>query len=170
MTTKIPFVFLTTRIRVGDTWARIDRRDCKMLSQHTWYKNNKGYAYTFIPDSNGKKKGVLMHRLIMQPKAGLEIHHVNHDPLDNRRKNLKVCTHRENLQTLQKPRRKKRTAENTSKYKGVYRHKSGKFKVTIRHDGIQEHLGYYDDEIVAAKVYDARAREVHGSFAIINFP
>lgn len=170
MNNKTLVILLKTRIRVGDTWVRIDRRDYKTLSQYTWYKNNKGYAFTFIPDSDGNRKGVLMHRLIMQPGKGLEVHHINHDPLDNRRKNLLICTHRENLQTLQKPRRQKRKAANASSYKGVYCHKNGKFKVTIRHAGKQYHLGYFENEIDAAKAYDAAAQYYHGSFAILNFP
>ena len=83
---KTNYSLLKTRIRVGDTWATIDDRNFESLSQHTWYKNNKGYAYTFILQSDGKRKGVLMHRMIMQPEKGLDVHHINHDPLDNRRK------------------------------------------------------------------------------------
>ena len=161
---------LKSKITVGDTKARIDRQDYTILSQHTWYKNNKGYAYTFIKDSDGRWKGMLMHRLIMQPGTGLEIHHANHDPMDNRRQNLVICTHQQNMQTLQKPIRMKRRAADPSPHKGVYRHKSGKFKVTIRHSGVQEHLGYFDDETEAAKAYDVKAREYHGSFAVLNFP
>lgn len=168
MCRKIPFVFLTTKIRVGKTWATIDRRDFKTLSQHNWYINNKGYAYAFILDENGKRKGVLMHRMIMQAPEGMDIHHINHNPLDNRRKNLTICTHQQNLQSLQKPKKKK--APCSSKYKGVYRHKSGKFKVTLRHMGKQYHIGYFDDEIAAAKAYDAKARALHGKFAVLNFP
>ena len=168
MCRKIPFVFLTTKIRVGKTWATIDRRDFKTLSRHNWYINNKGYAYTFVLDENGKRKGVLMHRMIMQAPEGMDIHHINHNPLDNRRKNLIICTHQENLQSLQKPQKKK--APCSSKYKGVYRHKNGKFKVTIRHQGKQYHIGYFDDEIDAAKAYDAAAKVMHGKFAVLNFP
>jgi hypothetical protein len=37
-----------------------------------------------------------MHRLLMQPPAGMEVGHVNGDGLDNRRVNLRVCDPREN--------------------------------------------------------------------------
>ena len=167
MNKKMP-ASLKTRICVGDTWARIDRRDYNSLSEHTWYKNNKGYAYTSIMQSDGKRKWILMHRLIMQPGNGLDVHHINHNPLDNRRKNLRVCTHRENMQCLQKPIRIKRRAANPSPHKGVYRHKGGKFKVTIRHAGKQYHLGYFDDEIEAAKAYNVAANYYFGSFAVLN--
>lgn len=165
-------VSLRTKIPVGDAWARIDRQDYKILSQYTWYKNNKGYAYTFILDSDGKRKGVLMHRLIMQPGAGLEIHHVNHKPLDNRRKNLIICTHRQNLQCLQKP-KFSNERKPSSAYKGVYKWQykdTVKFKVTIRHAGKQYHLGHFGDEIEATEAYDVAANNYFGSFAVLNFP
>ena len=44
-----------------------------------------------------------MHREIMQPEKGMEVHHRNYNPLDNRRENLHICTHKENLRSLQKP-------------------------------------------------------------------
>lgn len=166
-------------IRVGKAWAAVDDEDFDNLAEHKWYKNNKGYAYTFIKDENGKRQGMLMHRMIMHPDKGLDVHHKNHHPLDNTKNNLVICTHKENLQTLQKPKRKK-SAATASQYKGVYRYeyknrrsgktKTVKFKVTIRSGGEQFHLGYFKDEIDAAKRYDKEARKRHGEFAVLNFP
>ena len=159
----------TKQIPVGDTWAVVDATDYEQLSQHKWSINNKGYAYRSEKGENGIHKIILMHREIMQPEKGMEIHHRNHNPLDNTKENLHVCTHKENLRSLQKP-KKKNGEPSTSTYKGVYRHKNGKFKVTIRCNGEQYYEGYFDDEIDAARAYDAKARELHGEFAVLNFP
>ena len=118
-----------TFIEVGDKLAKIDSQDYACLSKYKWYKNNKGYAYTFVKDVNGKYKGCLMHRMLMQPRVGLEVHHINHDPLDNRRQNLKICTHRENLQCLQKPKFKSENKP-SSAYKGVYKYQ---YKDTVKY-------------------------------------
>jgi len=141
----------------------------KRAKERTWYENNKGYAQCFEKNSEGVWKGQLMHRMIMGAEKGFDVHHKNHDPLDNRKDNLMVCTHRGNLQNLQKP-QKKNGKEPSSTYKGVYHHKNGKYKVTIRDKDEQKHLGYFDDEIDAARAYDAAARHYHGAFAVLNFP
>ncbi len=41
-------------------------------------------------------KGKFMHRLIMNPPDNMEVHHINHDGLDNRKQNLQICSHSEN--------------------------------------------------------------------------
>ena len=57
----------------------------------------------------------------------------------------------------------------SSKYKGVH-YKNGKFCAQISYRGNNIHLGYYDDEIRAAKVYDAAAKNFYGDTAYLNFP
>lgn len=156
-------------IRVGKDWATVDAEDYDRLSKRTWYKNNKGYAQCFEKNGEGVWKGKLMHRMIMGAEKGFDVHHVSHNPLDNRKDNLCICTHKENLQNLQKP-QSRNGKEPTSQYKGVFRHQNGKYKVTIRHEGKQYHLGYHENEIDAAKTYDAAAKYYHGSFAVLNFP
>jgi hypothetical protein len=34
----------------------------------------------------------------------------------------------------------------------------------------KRHLGYFDDEVVAARAYDAAAKAIHGDYAHVNFP
>jgi len=59
----------------------------------------------------------------------------------------------------------------TSKYKGVNRWKSkNKWRVRIKVDGKQKHIGYFKDETQAAKAYDKAAKKYHGKFASLNFP
>ena len=59
----------------------------------------------------------------------------------------------------------------TSKYKGVSWFKqTQKWRVEIQHQGRSLHLGYFDDEVTAALVYDAKAFELRGEKARLNFP
>jgi hypothetical protein len=44
---------------------------------------------------------VRLSHVIMRPSKGLFVDHINHDPLDNRRSNLRVVTNSENMQNLQ---------------------------------------------------------------------
>lgn len=78
--------------RKGVTYrAKVDDIDYEKVSKHTWYYTG-GYAQAVIDD---KKIG--MHRYIMNTPKGLVTDHLNHDTLDNRRSNLRICTHAENM-------------------------------------------------------------------------
>ncbi|MGD9109599.1 MAG: AP2 domain-containing protein [Phycisphaerales bacterium] len=58
----------------------------------------------------------------------------------------------------------------SSKYKGVtFSKKLKKWRAEICFNGIKKHLGYYEDEVAAAKEYDRAAMKYHGRFARLNF-
>lgn len=85
------------RIPVGDTFATVDDADYKMLSKFKWHqtstknKDGKGYAQF---RHHGKR--YYMHRLVVKAVAGQEVDHIDRNPLNNQRSNLRICTHREN--------------------------------------------------------------------------
>lgn len=70
-------------------YAIINDEDYEKISRYRWYCCG-GYAISDF--------GVRMHRFIMNPPQDLVIDHINHDRLDNRRSNLKICTQFENSQ------------------------------------------------------------------------
>ena len=58
-----------------------------------------------------------------------------------------------------------------SKYKGVHWHKNHrKWLARITFEKNTIHLGYFRNEIEAAKAYDEAAKKYHGEFASLNFP
>lgn len=67
----------------------VDNDDYQFLKTYRWYISGVGYV--------GNPKLGLIHRYIMNCPKGLQVHHVNHNPLDNRRRNLNICTHAENM-------------------------------------------------------------------------
>jgi hypothetical protein len=77
--------------------AIIDASDAHVLAGFKWHAKPDGcgkfYAYAWVGQSS-----VNMHRLITQCPKGLEVDHINHDTLDNRRSNLRVCTHKQNME------------------------------------------------------------------------
>lgn len=93
------------------------------------------------------------------------VDHIDHNGLNNQKKNLRVCTFAENCRNLHNIRHK------TSKYKGVHwRKRSKKWAAAIRCNNKTYHLGYFHDEIQAAKAYDRAAKKYHGNFASLNLP
>ena len=83
-----------------------------------------------------------------------ELDHINRDKLDNRIENLRECNSSQNAAN--------RTS-NGKIYKGVSKCKNGKFKSQIT-------LGTFDTAEEAAKKYDEALYELHGEFALLNFP
>lgn len=62
-----------------------------------------------------------------------------------------------------------RVVKRPSPYRGVYWQR-GRWRAVIRDAGRKRHLGYFTDEIEAARAYDAMALRIHGPNAILNFP
>ena len=104
-----------------------------------------------------------MHRQILVPGYGQEVDHINRNPLDNRRANLRLCARSENAHNQGKHR------DNTSGYKGVFAYRPGMWRARIMADGAVHHLGVFVDPVEAALAYDRAAIELHGSFAHLNF-
>jgi hypothetical protein len=103
-----------------------------------------------------------MHRLIMNAPIGYDVDHINHNGLDNRRCNLRVCTRTQN-QANSKPRKK------SSKYKGVsWSNSENKWRAFIRINGKGKTIGRFDSELDAAEAYNNEAKKCFGEFAYVE--
>lgn len=154
------------KISVGKgLFALVDDEDFSLLMGHKWraFKDKNNYRAARTDRSNGKKT-VYMHRQIMGVTNRLIfVDHINHNTLDNRRKNLRLCSNAEN-------RRNSLPNKNTSsRFKGVCWHKENKkWHAKIKKDGKSLHVGIYKSEKHAAIAYDGAARALFGRFASIN--
>lgn len=139
----------------------LDEQDAESLGHHRWYVNGK-YVVRCEWLGKGKNKVTLIHREIMGVKSGdrLQVDHINGNPLDNRRANLRICTRSQNGMNRGKQ------ANNTSGFKGViWRPKERKWAARIGVDGKKIDLGYFQTKAEAAAAYDAASKRVHGEFA-----
>lgn len=94
-----------------------------------------------------------------------QVDHINRDPLDNRRANLRLASNAENCRNRRRP------ENNTSGYKGVIRRKGyDRWRARIGLNGKRLHIGDYSTPEEAARAYDRVARELYGEFALLNFP
>lgn len=146
--------------------AIVDDEDFDRLNAHKWYAHkNRGLYYAARHNVVGNKRGIIyMHREILGVLPGLEIDHKNGNGLDNRRVNLRICTHSDNQRN-----RGVHKGEKRSRFKGVSWDNRGK-KWRARIGCPQQYLGYFDSEIEAARQYDEKAEQLFGKFARLNFP
>jgi len=149
--------------------ALVDDEDVPLVSGILWHLHSSAghkYAQGHIGSSRRDRKHLLMHRLIMKPEPGRQIDHVNGNGLDNRRCNLRLCNVVENGGN-----KRKTTNATTSRFKGVSKcPKSGKWVAAIKFNRSRTYLGRHESEEVAARAYDAAARNLFGEFARVNFP
>ncbi len=146
-------------------YAKVDTEDYEKVSSRKWYMNtHRGlkYAKSHVV-INGKRTTMSMHRLIMKAGNRMEVDHINHDGLDNRKSNLRVCTHKQNLMNSGN------TKNSKSKYKGVSP-MGKKWRAVSRLSGTQRYLGCYETQIEAAIAYDDEVLKHGDIHAYINFP
>ena len=115
-----------------------DLEDYNIIKNYCWCKTSNGYLTSY--DSNIKKH-ILMHRLIMNCICNdYIIDHINHNISDNRKKNLRCCSHIENCRNTLN------SKNNTSGHKGVYKHsKNNKWIAFIMINKKSIYLGSFDN-------------------------
>jgi hypothetical protein len=140
--------------------ALVDDEDYELVSQYKWYPE-KGTNTYYAKGNIGNKfrdGSIRMHNLIL----GKLVDHINGDGLDNRRENLRLCTNSQNQMN--------KVAWGKSNFKGVDFHIGSKlWRSRIQLNGKSIFIGRFSSEEAAALAYDAKAKELFGDFAKLNF-
>ena len=142
------------------TWAT-DSGRWGRIKAGTVAGHKKANGYIVI---NIGKKLLYAHRLVFEMEGGIpdgmEVDHINGDPSDNRRCNLRLCDSSENNFNTKRP------STNTSGIKNVHFDKgTGRFRVRIRCKGLHKHIGLFETIEEAGEAARIARQQLHKEFA-----
>lgn len=146
-----------------DGYFLFDTEDYELIKNYTWFCA-ASTIQAFSHYENGRRHYIYLARLIMSCPKDMVVHHINHDVLDNRKSNLRVCT---KAQSRVQSRLRK---DNKTGYIGVHQRQllSGEFCYTadICINGKHIYLGTFKTAEEAYKVRLETEKEFYGEFAL----
>lgn len=147
--------------------TKVDSSDFKWASQFNWYvwipsdAPQLTYAVRKIRLPSGNYSKRLLHRELLDAPRGVEVDHWDRDGLNNRRKNLRLCSTSQNQGNS-----RQHFDAGTSKFKGVTWHKgSGKWQASIQVQKKRHYLGWFSDEGKAGAAYALASEKYFGAFS-----
>ena len=139
----------------------VDQEDLDYLKKFRWHKavfKNTNYVRGTV---DGRQ--VLLHRLLMNHPEGMDVDHINHNGMDNRRCNLRIVTRGQNAQNS------RISKNNTSGVKNVHYLKSrDRYRVTIGVDNRSIQVGYFKTLQEATEARNLALKEYHGEYACLQ--
>jgi hypothetical protein len=146
-------------------FAIVDEEDYERVNQYQWHLTKGGKTYYAVRNIRigNKRTRQRIHNFIMGI-FDTDIDHRNRNGLHNYKSNLRECTSQQNCFN------RGSKINSTSNFKGVNKYgKGNRYISRIMKGGMNTYLGSFDNEIEAAKCYDAKAKELFGEFACLNF-
>ena len=132
----------------------IDAADIDLVKHFKWrFLSAKRYVHSW-------KGKAYIHNIIA---GSIGIDHIDGNPLNNRRANLRLAS------TSQNGMNRGKQANNTSGFKGVlFDKRAGRWMARICVNRKVKHVGYFHDAHSAALAYNEAATHHHGVFAKLN--
>jgi hypothetical protein len=123
-------------------WGRVTLVDDDVYvwaSAVRWSEHRRGYVVRQLR-VDGRRAHVQLHRLITDAPPGVEVDHINGDPLDNQRANLRLVTHQQNMEN------KRPNARSRTGVRGVspsLRNKARPYRAEVRRQGRMVCRGFF---------------------------
>jgi hypothetical protein len=137
----------------------IDTESVSLCLGRNWSEHPEGYVVEnsgFGTNPHPKK----LHRVVMP--SGKIIDHIDGNPRDNRRQNLRPVTAAQNCMN----RKKSKTCR--SKYKGVTQRSPGRWRARININRKAIEIGNFSSEEDAGRAYNEAALNLFGEYARLN--
>lgn len=145
--------------KYGSFDVLIDDEDWDKVKEYKWHI--KKYVNSFYAAKNTDDNTLLIHRFIMNCPDGMIVDHINHNTLDNRKENLRICTKQQNNMNARK------SNKFNSSFKGVKLNGKG-YQSRIQFNYKRINIGTFKTELEAGRAYDIKAKELHGQYAQLN--
>jgi len=143
----------------GGRVAIIDEDSYPLLSKHKWWTRRDACG-SFYARTKISGKGIEMHRLLISCPTGMVVDHINCNPLDNRKENLRIATSQQNCAN------RRRAKNNTTGYKGVhFRKDRNRYLVKLTFNGNRMYIGMFLTLEEAKEAYSKAALKWNGEFA-----
>ena len=117
--------------------VKLDLEDVKKVKElgswHAIYDSTLQTPSYYICHRKVNQKCYKLHRFITNCPEDMEVDHINHDTLDNRKSNLRIVKASNN-------------SHNRNDVKGVYKTTNNKYYAQIMINGIKQHIGVFDTE------------------------
>lgn len=125
----------------------------KIAINYKWNLDKRGYVIN--------NKGERFHRIILNAPEGMDVDHIDGDPLNNLKSNLRICEH------INNSRNKSINKNNTSGVIGVwYNKRVNKWVAEIKVNYKKIHLGYFKDINEAKRIRQEAELKYFGEYCI----
>lgn len=136
-------LYLVDSPKYGLQQVYLDRGDRKLIEKGIYLSKSGPFLYVRI-----KPHKKFLHRAIMNAPKGMVVDHIDRNPLNNRRSNLRVVSIQENLRNQKRP-------NNKTGYTGVAIAYGGKYSAQIKVNYKKIHLGIFN---TIEEAYQARLK------------
>lgn len=163
---QIP-LFEPIEIKLNDTQKVLVSPEDADLCRHGWQLHESSVDRLYVrrrKKINGQRRWLWMHRVVLERKLGRKLYlnevpdHINNNPLDNRRENLRAITRGQNVSITM--------TANGGHLKGAHYHsRDHAWSSSIRIDGKFIYLGRFDTEEAAHEAYKKAHRQYYGGLS-----
>lgn len=156
---------MTEVVLVSGRDVLVDDEGLALLRGGGWIvKINNGNPYVGRNIHDGRRvvRHEVLHRILMRCPDDRMVDHINGNTLDNRRVNLRICDHAENMKN------RRIHSNNRSGVKGVYRdatEKNIRWRAQIRVEGKKICIGSFASPEEAEAAYLEASKRYHGEFS-----
>ena len=139
----------------GQKFVKIDIEDKDKCSQYSWVLSQHEKTFYIVARNKAEQSGknIYLHNFLLNKPSSFTIDHINRNPFDNRKSNLRICKQYENNYN-----KSIKLGKSKEKYISFDRRRN-KYRVNFNRNGKQIFIGYFDTIEQAKSVRDKKLQD-----------